>query len=41
MFGNLPVKLEFEANYYLVQPETFGPGFQLRFTFGPVVPLPW
>jgi hypothetical protein len=31
MFGNLPVKLEFEANYYVVQPDLFGPEWLIRF----------
>jgi hypothetical protein len=31
MFGNLPVKLEFEANCYVVQPDLFGPEWLIRF----------
>ena len=38
MFGNLPVKLEFEANYYVVQPDLFGPEWMIGFNITPVVP---
>jgi hypothetical protein len=38
MFGNLPVKLEFEANYYVVQPDLFGPKWMIGFNITPVVP---
>ena len=41
ILGGTPWKFGFEYWYYVVQPDTFGPGFQLRFTVGPVVPLPW
>ena len=38
MFGSLPVKLEWEGNYYVDQPDTFGPEWMLGFNIRPVVP---
>ena len=35
--GNTPVKLKFEAIYYAVQPDDFGPQFGLQLTITPVV----
>jgi hypothetical protein len=40
-FGRLPIKLSLQYWYYLAAPETFGPQHQIRFTFTPVVRLPW
>lgn len=38
MFGKTPVKIKFEAIYYLTQPDSFGPKFGFQLTFTPVVP---
>jgi len=38
IFGKLPVKLAFEANYYVEQPDLFGPEWMLAFNVTPVVP---
>jgi len=37
MFGNTPVKLELEINYYVEQPDAFGPQWMLGFNATPVV----
>ena len=37
-FGNTPVKLELEANYYVEQPDAFGPEWMIGFNITPVVP---
>jgi hypothetical protein len=39
-FGKLPVKLGLEAYYYVEKDDDFGPDFQLRFLFIPVLPAP-
>lgn len=36
--GNTPVKLEVEANYYVQQPDAFGPRWMIGFNITPVVP---
>jgi len=38
MFGAVPVKLEVELNYYVEQPDAFGPEWMLSFNITPVVP---
>jgi len=38
MFGKTPVKLEVELNYYVEQPDAFGPEWMLGFNITPVVP---
>lgn len=38
MFGKMPVKLELEANYYIEQPDLFGPEWMIGFSITPVVP---
>ncbi len=38
--GPLPVKLGMEVYYYVEKPDNFGPEWQLRLTFVPVVPKP-
>ncbi len=38
--GPLPVKWGFELQYYVVTPDTFGPEWNLRFLFAPVIPKP-
>ncbi len=38
--GRLPVKIGLEAYYYAVQDDDFGPIFQFRFLFIPVLPAP-
>jgi hypothetical protein len=37
-FGKLPVKWEFEVNYYVEQPDAFGPEWMFSFNITPVVP---
>lgn len=37
MFGKMPVKLELEANYYVEQPDAFGPEWMISFNITPVV----
>ena len=41
IFGSMPWKFGLEYWYYVAQPDAYGPGWQLRFSAGPVVPLPW
>jgi hypothetical protein len=36
--GGMPIKLELEANYYLTQPDAFGPEWMIGFNITPVVP---
>jgi hypothetical protein len=36
--GSQPVKLELEANYYIEQPDAFGPRWMISFNITPVVP---
>ena len=36
--GNVPVKLELEVNYYVAQPDLFGPKWMIGFNITPVVP---
>jgi hypothetical protein len=38
--GKLPVKIGAEAYYYVAQDDDFGPEWQLRFFFVPVLPSP-
>jgi len=38
--GPLPVKIGFEAYYYVEKPDDFGPEWQIRFLFVPVIPSP-
>ncbi len=38
--GPLPVKIGLEAYYYVERDDNFGPKFQLRFLFVPVLPAP-
>ena len=38
--GKLPAKIGLEAYYFVVQDEKFGPEWQLRFLFVPVLPAP-
>jgi len=38
IFGKMPVKLALEVNYYLEQPDAFGPEWMIGFNFTPVVP---
>ena len=38
MFGTTPVKLELEVNYYVDQPDAFGPQWMVSFNITPVVP---
>jgi len=38
MFGTTPVKLELEINYYVEQPDAFGPEWMIGFNVTPVVP---
>jgi hypothetical protein len=40
MIGKLPVKIGVEAYYYAVRDDDFGPEWQLRFLFIPVLPSP-
>jgi len=37
MFGSTPVKLEVEINYYVDQPDSFGPEWMIGFNITPVV----
>ncbi|SHO59497.1 hypothetical protein [Algoriphagus zhangzhouensis] len=39
--GKMPIRVGFQYWYYISSPEAFGPQHQFRFTFAPVVPLPW
>lgn len=39
--GKLPVKFSVQYWHYVEQPDPFGPDYQIRFQFAPVVPLPW
>jgi hypothetical protein len=38
MFGKMPVKIELETNYYIVQPDLFGPEWLIGINITPVVP---
>jgi hypothetical protein len=38
--GPHPVKIGFEAYYYVEKPDDFGPEWQIRFLFVPVIPSP-
>lgn len=38
VFGKTPVKLELEGNYYIDQPDAFGPQWMISFNITPVVP---
>ncbi len=40
MFGKLPVKIGLEAYYYVEKDDDFGPDWQIRFLFIPVLPSP-
>jgi len=37
-WGNTPVKLELELNYYVEQPDAFGPEWMVGLNITPVVP---
>jgi hypothetical protein len=37
MAGKTPVKLELEVNYYVEQPDPFGPEWMVGFNIAPVV----
>ncbi|AFU99339.1 hypothetical protein [Simiduia agarivorans] len=39
--GSTPWKFGVQYWHYLEQADPFGPDFQIRFSFAPVVPLPW
>ena len=39
--GKTPWKFSLQYWYFVKQAQVFGPDYQLRFTFSPVVPLPW
>ena len=39
-FGPLPVKIGVETYYYVVRDDDFGPEWQIRFLFVPVLPSP-
>jgi hypothetical protein len=39
-FGPLPIKVGVEAYYHVVRDDNFGPEWQLRFFFIPVLPSP-
>lgn len=38
IFGKLPIKFELEVNYYVEQPDAFGPEWMIGFNLTPVVP---
>jgi len=40
-FGNTPIKWGIELQYYVVQPDDFGPEWNLRFIFVPVIHSPF
>ena len=40
MFGKLPIRIGAEAQYYVHQPDDFGPEWNFRFFFIPVIPAP-
>ena len=40
MFGKLPIRIGAEVQYYVHQPDDFGPEWNFRFFFIPVVPAP-
>ncbi len=37
LFGKIPIKFELEANYYIEQPDLFGPEWMIGFNITPVV----
>jgi hypothetical protein len=37
-FGKLPIKMGIESQYYAVQPDAYGPEWNIRFVFAPVIP---
>ena len=41
MLGPLPVKMGFEVQYYVNQPDAFGPDVNFRLFFVPIVPSPF
>lgn len=41
IWGSTPWKFGLEYWNYVKAPDTFGPDWQIRFVFAPVVPLPW
>lgn len=41
VLGGTPWKFSMQYWHYVEQPDAFGPDFQIRFQFAPVVPLPW
>ncbi|PLW69885.1 hypothetical protein [Pseudohalioglobus lutimaris] len=40
-FGKTPWKLSLQYWQFVKQADSLGPDFQIRFSLGPVVPLPW
>jgi hypothetical protein len=36
--GNLPIKFDLDINYYVEQPDTFGPEWMIGFNVTPIVP---
>lgn len=38
--GKLPVKWGLELHYYAIKPDDFGPQWNLRLIFSPVIPKP-
>ncbi len=41
LFGKTPWKFSLQYWHFVKQADAIGPDFQIRFTLGPVVPLPW
>ena len=41
MIGGRPWKFNLQYWHYVVSPDTFGPGNQIRIGISPVVELPW
>lgn len=41
LFGKTPWKFSLQYWHFVKQADSIGPDFQIRFTLGPVVPLPW
>ncbi len=38
MFGKMPVKFGVEAQYYVVDRDTFGNEWRIQFTVAPIIP---
>ena len=41
VLGKTPWKFGLQYWHYVERPNSFGPKYQIRFQFAPVVPLPW